>query len=54
LKKLRIEIDSYALDDAYNSFNNYADIWNYFNINHVIYPPCDAAISEEGKVEHNM
>jgi hypothetical protein len=54
LKKLKIKIGSYALDDAYNSFNSYADICNYFKSSHVIYPPYDAAISEEGKVEHYM
>ncbi|TQD27683.1 hypothetical protein [Methanolobus vulcani] len=40
-----------ALDGAYDSFNNYADIWNYLNINPTIGLPSDAVISTEGRIE---
>jgi hypothetical protein len=36
LKVLNIGVDSYALDGAYDSFTNYADIWYYLNVNHTI------------------
>jgi uncharacterized protein Usg len=51
LTKLNLEADSYALDGAYDSFNNYADIWNYLNINPTISLPSDAVISAEGRNE---
>jgi hypothetical protein len=30
------KVNSYALDGAYDSFTNYADIWNYLNVNPTI------------------
>jgi len=51
LKDLNIEVDSYALDGAYDSFNNYADIWNYLNVNPTISLPSDAIVSAEGKMK---
>jgi hypothetical protein len=51
LARLNLEVDSYALDGAYDSFNNYADIWNHLYINITIFLPSDAVISVEGGIE---
>ena len=51
LTRLNTEADSYALDGAYDSFTNYADIWNDLNVNPTISLPSDAVVSTEGKIE---
>ncbi|WP_394697802.1 transposase [uncultured Methanomethylovorans sp.] len=51
LKKYNMNIDSYALDSGYDSFENHADIWYHLKVKPTIPPKCNAVINMEGTIE---
>ena len=51
LKNLNIDIDSYALDSGYDSFENHADIWYHLKVKPTIPTKCNAVIHIEGTIE---
>ncbi len=51
LKNFNINIESYALDSGYDSFENYADIWYHLKVKATIPPKCNAVINMEGTIE---
>ena len=51
LKNFNINIDSYALDSGYDSFENHADIWYHLKVKPTIPPKCNAVINIEGTIE---
>ncbi len=51
LKKMEANIEFYAADGAYDSFQNNADIWYHLNAKPIISYSCDAVLHKEGEVE---